>query len=103
MGIEIAYPHIKSKPGRPPSIRGTSIKLVNLIAEKKAWGWSPEELRFQYPGITLGQIRDALAYYRDHKAEREEEIERRIKKATAFKKSLQRTEAEFFATVRRRA
>ncbi len=27
-----------------------------------AYGWSPEEMHFQHPDLTLGQIYSALAY-----------------------------------------
>ena len=42
-----------------------------------AHGWSPEELFFQHPYLTLGQIHAALAYYWDHKQELDTDIERR--------------------------
>ncbi len=35
----------------------------------KVYGWSPEELGFQYPHLTMGQIHCALAYYWDHQGE----------------------------------
>lgn len=41
------------------------------------YGWSPEELYFQHPYLTLGQIHSALAYYRDHQKGLDKEIERR--------------------------
>jgi hypothetical protein len=35
-------------------------------------------LHFQHPQLTLGQIHSALAYYWDHKAELDQDIERRL-------------------------
>ncbi len=32
------------------------------VVEQKAYGWSAEELHFQHPYLTLGQIHSALAY-----------------------------------------
>ena len=43
-----------------------------------AYGWSPEELHFQHPHLTMGQIYSALAYYWDHKAELDQDMERRL-------------------------
>jgi len=52
--------------------------VVELILGKMAHGWSPEELHFQYPYLTLGQIYSALAYYWDHQEELDRDIERRL-------------------------
>jgi hypothetical protein len=38
------------------------MKVIELILEKSAYGWSPEELHFQHAYLTLGQIYSALAY-----------------------------------------
>ena len=46
-----------------------------------AHGWSPEELHFQYPHLTLGQIHSALAYYWDHRDELDADIARRSQMA----------------------
>ncbi|MBF0328235.1 MAG: DUF433 domain-containing protein [Nitrospirae bacterium] len=35
------------------------MKVVELVVEKIAYGWSPEELHFQHPYLTLGQIYSA--------------------------------------------
>jgi uncharacterized protein (DUF433 family) len=100
MPVEATHPHIQRRFGRSPIIRGTSIKIVNLIAEQRAWGWSPDELCFQYPGVTRDQIRAALDYYGEHAEEMEDEIERRVKKAQKFRKSLRRDDDEYFARLR---
>ncbi len=54
------------------------MKIVELVTSVKAYGWSPEELGFQYPHLTMSQIYSALAYYWDHKAEIDAEIEQRL-------------------------
>lgn len=61
-----------------PIIAGTTMKVVELVIEKMAYGWSPEELHFQHPYLSLGQIHSALAYYWDHASELEQDIERRL-------------------------
>ncbi|RMD63038.1 DUF433 domain-containing protein [Candidatus Parcubacteria bacterium] len=45
------------------------------MAEKQAYGWSPEELQYQHPHLTLGQVYSALAYYADHSDELDAAIE----------------------------
>jgi len=52
--------------------------VIELVLEKIAYGWSPEELHFQHPYLSLGQIHSALAYYWDHQEELDQEVERRL-------------------------
>jgi hypothetical protein len=46
-----------------------------VVAEVMAYGWSPEELHFQHPYLSMGQIHSALAYYWDHEEEINQQIE----------------------------
>ena len=71
------YEHVQLDPQGVPTIVGTNMKVVELVMAQLAHGWSPEELHFQHPYLSLGQIHSALAYYWDHKAELDEDIERR--------------------------
>lgn len=50
-------------------IEDTRTKVLHLIASKQAYGWSPEEMKRQYPHLTMAQIYAALTYYYDHQAE----------------------------------
>jgi uncharacterized protein (DUF433 family) len=64
-----------------PFIVGTTMKVVELVVEQRAYGWSPEELHFQHPYLTLRQIHSALAFYWDHRDELDRDIERRGERA----------------------
>jgi len=75
---ETRYEHIVLNESKVPIIVGTNMKVVELVIEKVAYGWSPEELHFQHPYLTLGQIHSALAYYWDHQEEFDQDIERRL-------------------------
>jgi uncharacterized protein (DUF433 family) len=75
--IETRYEHIVIDEKGIPIVAGTNMKVVELVLEKMAYGWSPEELYFQHPHLTLGQIYSALAYYWDHQEELDKDIERR--------------------------
>jgi uncharacterized protein (DUF433 family) len=84
-----AYEHIVLDAQQRPIIEGTRMKVSHLVIEHLNWGWSPEELHFQHPHLTLGQVYSALAYYWDHKeqvdqqiAEDSAEIERMRREAT---------------------
>ncbi len=71
------YEHVQIDAGGVPIIAGTNMKVVELVMAQLAHGWSPEELHFQHPYLSLGQIHSALAYYWDHKEELDADIERR--------------------------
>src|SRR5512137_1091314 len=73
----ITYEHVQLDAGGVPFIAGTTMKVVELVMARMAHGWSPEELHFQHPYLTLGQIHSALAYYWDHQEELDADIERR--------------------------
>ena len=75
---ETRYEHIILNEAHVLMIAGTAMKVVELALDHLAYGWSPEELHFQHPDLTLGQIHSALAYYWDHKAELDHDIEQRL-------------------------
>ncbi len=81
--VETGYKHVLLDERGVPTIAGTSMKVIELVAEHIAWYWSSQELQYQHPYLTLGQVFSALAYYNDHLPEFErwfqeedEEIER---------------------------
>jgi uncharacterized protein (DUF433 family) len=76
--VETRYEHVILNKAQVPIIAGTNMKVVELVLERTAYGWSPEELHFQHPYLTLGQIYSALAYYWDHQEELDQDIERRL-------------------------
>lgn len=87
--IATAYPYITIDENGTPCISGTTMKLVELILDNIAYGWSPEELHFQHPYLSMGQIHSALAYYWDHKQAVDQDIERRLALANSIERELQ--------------
>jgi len=81
------YEHVALDANGVPIIAGANMKVIEVVLEKAAYGWSPEELYFQHPHLTLGQIYSALAYYWDHQEELDKDIERRL----AFVKQTRKT------------
>lgn len=55
-------------------ITGTKIKVVEVALDRVAYGWSPEEIHFQHPALSLAQIHAALAYYYEHQAKFDAQI-----------------------------
>jgi uncharacterized protein (DUF433 family) len=60
-------------------IDDTNVKVIEVVLDKLAHNSSPEEIHQQYPHLSLAQIHAALAYYYDHKAEFDAEIDRSLR------------------------
>ena len=69
------YEHVVLDEKGVSIVAGTNMKVIEIVLEKTAYGWSPEELHFQHPYLTLGQIYSALAYYCDHQDALDRDIE----------------------------
>jgi uncharacterized protein (DUF433 family) len=65
-------------------IDDTNIKVIEVVLDKHAYGWSPEETHLQHPDLSLAQIHAALSYYYDHQQELDAEIERQLREAEAM-------------------
>ena len=52
-----------------PWITGANTKVVEVVLDKMAYGWSPH--------LSMAQIHAALAYYYEHQDEVDADIERR--------------------------
>jgi hypothetical protein len=68
--------------------------VVELILDHLAYGWSPEELHFQHPYLTMGQIYSALAYYWDHKVQLDQDIERRLQSIGQIERATRPTQLD---------
>ena len=55
-------------------ISGTSMKIAHIAIDAERWSMTPQQIRENYPRLSLAQIYAALAYYYDHK----EDIDARI-------------------------
>ncbi|VAW31939.1 hypothetical protein MNBD_CHLOROFLEXI01-2606 [hydrothermal vent metagenome] len=91
MLAETGYEHIALNENDIPIITGTTMKVIELVLDHIAYGWSPEEMRFQHPQLSLGQIYSAMAYYWDHQDELDADIEQRLRKVDALAKSARPT------------
>ncbi|HEX8163861.1 MAG TPA: DUF433 domain-containing protein [Pyrinomonadaceae bacterium] len=73
----IATTHIEIDDEGVAWIADTRVKVIEVVIDKLAHGSSPEEIHFQYPHLSLAQIHAALAYYYDHQAGLDVDIEKR--------------------------
>lgn len=88
MSQATAYEHIEINESGVPIIQGTTTKVIELVLNTVAYGWSPDELQFQHPYLTLRQIHSALAYYWDHKAELDRDTERRLERVEQIRREV---------------
>jgi tetratricopeptide (TPR) repeat protein len=82
------YEHIVIDQYGVPQIVGANMKVIELVNEKDAYGWGPEQLLLEHPYLTLGQIHSALAYYADHEEELDEDIQRRLDKVEEIREAM---------------
>lgn len=85
--METRYEHVILNDQGVPLIAGTTMKVVELVVSQRAYGWSADELQFQYPHLTLGQIYSALAYYWDHQAQLDADIEQRLARSEELRRT----------------
>ena len=84
----LAYAHIALSPEGLPYIAGTRTKVEEVILDHLAYRWDAEEIQRQHPGLTLGQIHSALAYYYDHQKELDREIDNGLREIEQIRASL---------------
>ena len=63
-----------------PYVAGTTMKVIELVSGQIAFGWSPEEIKFQHPYLSMSQIHSALAYYWDNKEALDADMQQRFEK-----------------------
>lgn len=77
MATATGYEHVVMDERGIPLIAGTTTKVIEVVLDHVGNGWSPEEIKDQYPYLSLGQIYSALGYYWDHQEELDQDIQRR--------------------------
>lgn len=55
-------------------IANTKTKVIEIVLDKVAYGWSPEEIHFQHPHLSLAQIYGALTYYYENQSQLDAQI-----------------------------
>jgi uncharacterized protein (DUF433 family) len=70
--------HIEADSRGVPYLAGTQTKVVEIVLDRLAHHWDADEIQRQHPHLSLAQIYSALAYYYDHQAEIDREIENQL-------------------------
>lgn len=68
--------HIELDEFGRPWIVGANTKVIQVVMDKVAWGWTAEEMHRQHPHLSMAQLYAALAYYHDRQDEMDAEIAR---------------------------
>ena len=71
-----AITHIHTDQNRRAWIDDTRVKVIEVVLDHLAYGWSADEIHEQHPHLSLAQVHAALAYYYDHHAELDGQITR---------------------------
>lgn len=100
VAVQTGYPHILLDEKGTPIIEGTSLKVIELVVEKQAYGWSPEELWLQHPYLGLAEIHAALAYYWDHAQDLDREITERLEHTESLRQTATASQAPLKARLR---
>src|SRR5437763_483246 len=69
--------HIVKTPGicgGRACIAGHRIRVADIVAWHERRGYSPDEVVGLFPGLTLGDVHAAIAYYFDHRDEVEADL-----------------------------
>jgi uncharacterized protein (DUF433 family) len=74
-------------------IGGTKVKVSEIVLDKIAYGWSPEEIHFQHPHLSLAQIHGALTCYYENQGRLDAQIGYRLKDAETL--AVQASDPEF--------
>ena len=65
-------------------IDGTRVKVLEVVQDYLAYGWTPEEMHLHQPHLSLSQIHAAMSYYYDHKRELDIQIRERMEVADSL-------------------
>jgi len=77
MATGITHPYVTTKKeigNGKPIIKGTRTRIANIVAYYKL-GFSPEELKREFPHLSLSEIYDTLSYYHENSDQIDKEID----------------------------
>ena len=66
MKQDVSYPHVTFNAQGKPCIDGTRHRVIDIVADHVAHGYSAAQIVEHYPDLTPAQVHAALVYYYDH-------------------------------------
>lgn len=92
MTTQIGYAHIEKPAGDTARLtRMPRVRVAQIAMDYLTHGWSPDEICRQHPALRPAEVYSALAYYFDHSAEIEQEIERELEEVRSGRSGLERS------------
>src|SRR5205823_5707448 len=82
-------PHIRLDEQGRPWLDDTNIKVIEVVLDHLAYGWNAETIQENHPYLSLAQVYAALAWYYDHQAQMDAEIEKQDERIRALRASSQ--------------
>ncbi|MDB6020858.1 MAG: uncharacterized protein JWQ04_715 [Pedosphaera sp.] len=61
-----------------PWIKGKNVKVIEVVLDHLAYGWSADAIHEQHPHLSLAEIHSALAFYYDHQEQFDEQIAHQV-------------------------
>ena len=68
-----------------PRIAGSRSRVIDIVMEREANSWTPEQIHEQHPDLSLAQIYAAFAYYYAHQEELDAAIAEGVARAAALR------------------
>jgi uncharacterized protein (DUF433 family) len=76
MTTAVTYPHVEKPVNASARLRRVPrVRVVQIVMDYLAHGWSPEEMCRQHPYLTIAEAYSAMLYYWDHPDEIDREIQ----------------------------
>jgi hypothetical protein len=88
MSAEASYPHIVKVHGEPARLdRFPRVRVAQIAMDYLVHGWSPDEMCRQHLYLRPAEAHAAMAYYFDHQAELDAEIEAELQRCEQARES----------------
>jgi len=69
-------------------VEGTGTKVIEIVLDKLAYGWSPEETHLQHSHLSLAQIHAALHYYYENQVQLDAQIRHDLEESDVLAKQV---------------
>ena len=78
-------PHVHCDEQGRAWLDDTNVKVIEVVLDHLAYGWNAETIQENHPHLTLAQVYATLAWYYDHQAAMDAEIEQQGERLSALR------------------
>jgi uncharacterized protein (DUF433 family) len=78
-------PHVRLDEQGRTWLDDSNVKVIEVVLDHLAYGWNAETIQENHPHLSLAQVYAALAWYYDHQADMDAEIERQGERLRALR------------------